>query len=363
MTMHVTTDGDNPYAPVIRSFFHQQFPTWDLSNRDLLEALTSAFLATNNLRYGPIPSPEVLVGIRDEIRGAILEQKSIPVLIPWGGRKADLRSGLDVAEVMAMRQIQDLQHRVTGFYAPGIKANIRLEDVNAYLLFESDGAAGRIAVAQYVEGMKALIEVLGMSDFLTPRPESSMFTEHEYMRTARLIEEPLATYLTMTDNMADEALHKTSMYEALKAEGWQGIIPTEQRIYYLKLYARLYPSAGHQENLARMARYFAGAWARHKLGGIGGKGIQIAFTPPVPGAPDGLFSKRVYYRTLPASMARTHIPGWRARGYLKISDSSVTPKLASFHDLPEGLEHCSVTLSSDDGISRVTVETPYVVVG
>ncbi|MDD3531184.1 MAG: hypothetical protein PHV99_01135 [Candidatus Pacebacteria bacterium] len=61
--------------------------------------------------------------------------------------------------------------------------------------------------------------------------------------------------------------------------------------------------------------------------------IQLNFAPPAPGTPAAIGERRIYYRTMPEQMTRNHLPAWRARGYLKIDGSRITPKIASWSDV------------------------------
>lgn len=96
----------------------------------------------------------------------------------------------------------------------------------------------------------------------------------------------------------------------------------------------------------------AGSLARHQLKATGSEEswgsnfIQLNFAPPAPGTPAAIGDRRVYYRTLPESMTRTHLPAWRARGYLKINGNDVTPKIASFSE-ELGLVPNTVVFSSN----------------
>jgi len=121
------------------------------------------------------------------------------------------------------------------------------------------------------------------------------------------------------------------------SSGWKGIIPLEQRDHYLSSYEKLYPNLNKEDYLKRLSIYFGGAWARAKLQMTGKqsywtKNLQLVFLAPFKGAPKGYADHYVYYRTLPLSQARTHIPAWRSKGYLKINGNSVTHKLTTFND-------------------------------
>lgn len=187
-------------------------------------------------------------------------------------------------------------------------------------------------------------------------------SERQYFDQSEAWRELILSYLLVSRGATDpRRIDEMQEWKRLAVAGWKGYIPEEQREFYIQRYRRIYPGLSESEYLNKLAAYLGGAITRYELGGTAAPAgvpsyITVSFVPPVPGAPDGLTSRRLYYRTLPAGAARTHIPAWRAKGYLRIhNDNTVTPKLASFGDVPEGLQRCSVILGG------VRVETDYLV--
>jgi hypothetical protein len=139
----------------------------------------------------------------------------------------------------------------------------------------------------------------------------------------------------------------------------------EQRAYYRKIYEKLFVGISPADATHKLARYLSGVLVRNNMGGRGddpswgGKFIQVTFHAPIPGAPPETVRHYVRYRTLPMSMATTHIPPWRAKGYLKMAGRKATPKIASWHDLPPGLVPQTATLT--DGKETVEVKADYLI--
>jgi hypothetical protein len=110
--------------------------------------------------------------------------------------------------------------------------------------------------------------------------------------------------------------------------------------------------------------YFAGAKVRYDLNGRAqpvtpvGSFIQVTFIPTVPGAPVSLFNNALYWRTVPASQGRTHIPPWRAKGYFKIG-TEVLGKITSFND-PLVKELIPSTTIIQNGIDKLEITTDYI---
>lgn len=355
--MQVRGNPDDPYLPVIERFLRTEIGG-RIDNRGvLLDALTEVLVGTNNLRYGPRPSPEQLVSIRQVITHHTEQGTPIPFLVPWGSRKPNIRHSVDVAELMGLRVMVDLHERIGRHYNPGAMFSIRVEDTNAEYMFRRETVNGP-AVAQYRDRFVKLAQVV-RGGVLIPHPESELMDPFDYLnRTAALVP-IIEAYINQTDTHADDAKRlPASMIDI----GWKGIIPDEQREFYRSRYRKLYPNENAGMTNRRLAEYFAGSLARYQLGGTGAPNepfITLSFVPPVPGTPDSLASRRLYYRTLPASMARSHMPGWRAKGYLRIGEGTVTPKITSFQDLPSDLHQCVVTLTSDDGECSTDLQTDY----
>lgn len=359
--MKVQPEGDGPYNDTIRGFLIQQFPTVLTDKKDLLEAVSAVILGTNNTRYGPLPPPEVQVGIREVIRKAVAREIPIPALIPWGGRKTHPRVSVDVAEIMALKGMAELAARVAAYYPPGLNLTVRLEDTGALHLFRDEGNVNRASVLEYTASFVHLTEVMGLLGTVNPIPESTLMNERAYFEATAQISHHMMSWLVD---------HEPNAMGALEALGWKGDVPSEQQEFYLSRYRKLYPTESYTCHLRRLADYLAGSLARYKLGGTAapeelGKGefITLSYVPPIPGAPASLTQKRVYYRTLPANLARTHIPAWRGKGYLRIGNGNVVPKITSFGEWRDSLAQtysCPTKLTSDDGGASVVVDIDYV---
>jgi hypothetical protein len=334
---------DDPYGGLLCNYLQQEFPgAFALDKGDMLEALANAMVGTKETRYGPLPSPEHLVETRKTIREAIAADKPIPVLVPWGSVKADFSAGLDMAEASAIKRLVCLAKTVRGFYPPGVEMVIRIEDISGYSLFEleRDMFELRSAINSYSADLKALVAMMGGQVGVRGQLESEMRNAPGFDAAFRENLLLMERYLLASQQIATVApdhLQNLDEYKALAAKGWRGVISLEQRSHYLDAYRRLYADWDESRLIRRLALYFAGAMTRHQLDMVGrqehwDRFVQLAFVPPIKGLPEGYNSRYVYWRTLPLSCARTHIPPWRAKGYVKIAGDSVTPKLTTFGD-------------------------------
>lgn len=355
-----STHSENPYREVILNFLSQQFPATVRTPDGKLDALTGAFIATSHIRFGPNPSPENLVAIRKVISSAVETWKPIPVLMPWGSRKPD-NGTVDVAEIGALKMLEALQLRVQSFYPPGITIRLRVEDVAGQYLWKDDGSEAIQGSRLYTKEIKRLVDVLAFNSFIDLVYESEIIDAERFRLEADSFRPLFLDYLIDTDAYGIDADVK-SRY-ALNSIGWSGDISMEQREFYRRRYAKSYPGVTAREQTEKLAGYFSGVMARKVLAGYGSEKcgdnfINLTFAPPVPGLPLGQVDRRIYYRTLPDTMAKTHIPPWRARGFLKIEGREIKMKLDNFDPALELIE-CSVDFG--DGEQTVNVRTPHLV--
>lgn len=352
----------DPFAPAISRFVQMEFPQQIVpGNGDLLEILSTTIMGTKQTRYGPKPAPEGQVAIRDVIRKYTALGEPIPFMVPWGSQKPDSTS-VDVAELMAIRTLDCLHQRVRAYYDPGVVFNVRIEDASAPFLYKENAEQKRAGAARYVADMTKLTKVLDVRKHIRMMPEGSRVTE------AKFAEEAEQHWKLMLDKI--KTVRSGIIYKAhdplnaeLEARGWKGGINPETIEFYLERYSRLYPNRDEEYNTGVLARYFATALARKRLGVRGdcpaweGSFIDMSFAPIVPGT-DAHFARRVQYRTMPSTLTRNHMAPWRSKGYLAIADDgTVEPQLAHMNE--ERPYNENVTVIERDGLS-VEVRTDYI---
>lgn len=354
--------GDNPYEQQIRQFITAVFPqAFTCNATDLVDLLSTLILGTKQTRFGPNPSPEVTVAIRDVIRKAMAEQKPVPFMVPWGSEKPDGGGIVDIAELMALKQLAELQRKAVELYRPGLDFVIRVEDASAPYLFYETPDAAREAAAVYTTSFDLLVKVLGI-DFVTLAPESLFVSEEDFNAQADeflpVVEQALRLYDEQQPKQAETTLATI---------GWSGGgIAFETRQFYYGQYEKAYPNKDRNARRHILARYFASAVARRVLKIRGdrpeweGEFLDLSFVPATPGT-ENYFGRRVHYRTLPRAMSSVHMPPWRAKGYLEIDETNNTrARLASYNDLPEDLERAFVQFKGN-GV-EVKLEADYVCV-
>ncbi len=380
--MHIKTKHIEPtYQKSVRGFLYQSFPQVmsEASQEDLLEGTFEAIMGSGQVRYGPKPNIESQAAIRSVVRAAISDHAPIPVLMPYGSRKPDISTGVDVADLSALRMLEALNNSVRTYYAPGLDIRLRLEDTTGEFLFEEEGESFLRHSRKYVQDMINLIEVLGMT-FISPVKESDLMRQPDsrgigfkpefydtdgFWKLARDSRELFVAYLTESRGLPDDQKIYAPTFIPLMEAGWNGPINDEQRAFYINQYKRRYPAARDEELIYMLATYFASVRARVLMGAMGqrtewGKDyLKFYFGAPVPGVPKELVDKTIHYRTIPASFSRNHIAPWRSRGYLRIhEDGTATPALMSpFEAQHVVLQPASVTFETDH--KKVEVDVSY----
>jgi len=352
----ITTNQSDPYGVLISNYIKSEFPIFlQRTDSALLDLLTTAIVGTGQTRFGPTPSPESLVAIRQVIAHHLTQQTPIPFLVGWGSEKPD-GSPLDVAELFGFKMLKCLSERIKNFYIPGIVVNVRVEDASAPHLFFDRQEQARLDASHYTQAMVKLAKVLSLDHIIRVIPESTLVSEAAFNKEADSILPAMHAHIM--EPASQEALNN------LKALGWSGAISQETRDYYLGRYARNYPQNTAEQNAYILARYFSGSLARRKLGttGVskswGGQNLEISFWQPTPGIATDLFPRRLYYRTLPSGITNNHIPPWRAKGFFKIGDK-VKASLTSFNSTEFEFNPYSVTLSNS--VASQTLRADYVV--
>lgn len=358
MQIHVK---DELYQSDIARYFSKELPILQPTKSNLLEILSEIIIGSKEVRYGNIPAPEHLVNVRGVIRNAIENDAPIPFLVPFGGIKADKTGDIDVAEFAAIKRLNSLGECVKKYYSQGVVMNVRIEDINALYLY---GESSSFAVENYSYNLTQLIRMLRTVS-LMPVAESTILNKADYFIIADANRSPIFHYLVESD-LNPSLIGKGDSYQRLVDIGWKGEIPKEQRDFYVNRYEKLYPGKQRHEYLEMMAKYLAGSKARHqmkataepKIDGVGF--IQLNYTQPVPGAPLTMFNNAIYYRTLPLSEARTHMPAWRSKGYLKINEhGQIKAKITNFHE-KEIIDNLTPAVTElIDGDNKVVLRTDY----
>ena len=353
----VNIQSTDPYAAFIRRFIVTEFaPLAKNNGHETLDLVTDAIIASGQVRYGPVPSPESLVAMREVIRHWMGLSMPIPFMSPWGSEKPDGSGQIDIAELGAVKTLTCLNRRVQAVYPPGVKFSLRVEDLGAPHLFFERMDAARKEAKFYTDGLINLIKVLGLNTFIIISPDSNICDETTFNTLADSI---LPTMERHLQNIEDPA-----PISDLMEMGWNKPVAPETIDHYISGYTKMYPEKDMCAKLHVLARYFAGSLARKKLNMTGllpgweKHHLEIYFGKTPPGLLPSHYLRRIHYRTLPCSLTTNHIAPWRSKGYLRIADSGVTAALASYR-APNDYNPFRVELEKD-GLKQV-IQSDYVV--
>lgn len=347
------TGGDevDPYLQSIVNMAEMEFPGAKTKDRcAVFEAVSEELVGTKQHRFGPTPSPESLVAIREVVLQAINAGKPIPILIPWGGSKQGPWD-LDIAEVMALKQVKCLIERVRHHYEPGVDVRIRLEDLTDNVMF-ADVPGWSAKTKRYTDTFSNLHDMLMPSQSMVML-ESRLVDPKTH---ANLVEFNGAHILKVLDLPEDQR------ESAIKHQipDWSGSLPDEQLDFYRRAYIKFYPDETNEQRDARLATYFGSAIARFMLGSTGaapywGKYITLAFT----GIPWSKAGRRIYYRSIPERYTNQHRAPWIGKGYVRINGRTATPAIAGFNG--DGLNFVPARLRFVSDFANITVDADYVV--
>lgn len=323
------------YADVISRFFYESLPIVPVSDDVRFEAVAAEVFGTKQRRFGPMPSPEAQVAVRNVLRAS---PGRLTLVMPWGASKQSDGAKLDVLEFMAIKQLACLRCSLAKF---GVETDFvfRMEDLGDRWLF---GDARVPVVAEYVQTFS---QVAAMLLYGASVRTESMYTRWDDFRALAESVVP-AFYAVLTGR---------SPVASLADIGWAGTLPQAQRDYYYAAYAKLYPGQDHDRI---MARYFAAALARVKLRATCAPDVPhvtVCFSHPIPGAP--VNRPQVFYRTLPERCTHQHKAPWMASGHLEVGDDGTCcPKYTGETTATDRLTEHNVKLF------EATVTAPYVVV-
>lgn len=363
--MKITGKGE--YGDIISLYFQRGFPkAVTMSKDNLLEVLSDLLVGTKEYRYGPKPKVESLYTIRQTLIKAIELDAPIPILVPWGGRKADHTLSVDVAEASALKQLIALDEVVKQFHPAGLHIHVRIEDLGASWIYRVSDFDIEESIERYSSDMVKLINILKGSTQMEAIRESKLMDRNNYFQLSEKYSELIEETITDLKAYKDLDINTIPAFVKLKEMGWKGVIEKEQQQYYIDRYKKLYPGRKEAEYVLMLADYLGGSKARYDLDGRGepdsavGSYIQITFVPPVPGAPKQMFSNTLYYRTIPESSGRTHIAPWRGKGYMEIIDDYPVAKVTYKGSDVADLEASEVTIFEDgDEDNALVIRADY----
>lgn len=358
ITLHET---DNPYQKVIRDAIELAFPVpEEISKDQAIDAVLAEIISSSKIRFGPAPILESRYLMHQVVSKCIENDQPINIMVPYGSMKPDGSSYPDVADIMAIKMLKCLDHRVKKYWTPGIRVKMRVEDIGGYWLFRELGQDQEKTNDLYVSNFLKLVRML-CPFVVESMLESDLLDRSDYFEDCERTRPHILKYLEALDD-SDDQTYIDCMLSTIEGLGWKGVIPSEQRVFYYGRYMKMYGDADLDSCRRRLADYFAGALARYRLGGVGYENtfeknefIQLNFASPVPGVPRDLANRIINYRTIHGKYTRDHLPPWRALGYLRIyNDNETRPAVVGArHSLD--MKDCFATLRGEHEDALVNI--------
>lgn len=296
------------YEDLISKFIFENFPALPVKGSIKFEAIVSEIIGSKQRRFGPLPSPEIQVAVRDYVR----DNETLHFFLPWGASKQDDGATIDIAELMALKQLLCLKESLARYNREAV-FHFRIETLTDRYLF---GPSRFRQIRDYAAAFQSLAkDILGCQT--QPIMEGQLATSMEFNERADFYAPVFYNYLKGSVGI-----------DRLVDIGWTGTIPQEQQDYYYHSYKIFYPNKDHQWELAR---YFAATLARVKLKATAAPSVPhivIAFTHPVPGSP--VSKARLHYRAIPEKYTNHHRSPWLSQACFEIGeDNSCTPKFVN----------------------------------
>lgn len=307
-----------------------------IDNRDnnLANIIAQLCIGSKRVRAGNYPSQFCFNSILNLIEKKISANEPIPLIVPMGPHKTVINENIDLAEIYALKTLSSLNLKICKYYPKGLIFYLREEDITGWFLTGTNKEV-RQNIEQYLNGFERLTRVLGYEKFIIPFRESDLIEYKDIVASIDIYSNPIRSYLNDTKEVLDNNYQNYTSYKALKELGWKGNIPIEQRNFYRERYKRHYPEKSMQEIEEMIVNYLAISFAKSQLSALAPKEInnefiQLTFAPQIPGIPQDIVSRRLYYRTLPTNISRMHLPFWRAKGFLTL-DKDVNFALSNWN--------------------------------
>ncbi|MDD3265830.1 MAG: hypothetical protein PHC75_01450 [Burkholderiales bacterium] len=312
------------------------------SSNTLVDTIAQLLIGSKKVRFGKYPSNHCIHAIKEIIHQKIANNEPIPILVPMGPHKTIVNENIDLAEVYALKTLSSLNSRVSKLYSKGLHIYLREEDITGWFL-TGTSANVRESIEKYLANFEMLIRILKYDSFITTFRESQLVNYEDIVALINVYSNPIRNYINDTNYNYDNYQELTS-YKVLMALGWKGEIPSEQRCFYRERYKRNYPNKSDFEIDEMIVDYLSISFAKSQFGALVPKHIkndfiQLTFAPPIPGIPQDIACRRIYYRILPVNISRMHLPFWRAKGFLNLSEEEPNLAINNWDDQDKFYRH------------------------
>jgi hypothetical protein len=297
-------------------------------------------IGTKKTRLGPRPCEEHFDYLEGIVNRYVAADIPIELITMWGGQKGygvcDGFFSAEIMDVMAMRRFAAVNAMVQQLHRPGIHVRVVWEDLTEMVMSHCGTLNVSNHVHTYREHLVALMNAMGINyvdivcetTLLCQQGVSiSGFLSDVCRYSAAMYDYWQASRLTPTSEW-----EQLSEYTTLRSLGWTGIIPQEQREYYIQRAKTENPLSDTDEHIKGICTYFAIALARyqHKMlratandanGAI--PPIKMSFVPYPPGTPHAMSKGRVELKVKDGKGSNKTIPPWAGFAVFVGNDASL----------------------------------------
>ena len=294
-----------------------------IKGADLEHTILRTLIGTSRTtRLGPMPSAETNKEILNRIHEKVKQNSPLEVTSAWGAIKTipSKDKGVDLAELLTLKQFHAISNAIKKIYPPGIRFNIFLGDSYYSYLYGFDSQ-----INNYYEGMKLLtkeykeVNLIRLSELCKDLDFIKQQCQNNY--------ELLRKYWFETSKISPELYDKTSSFRDLQEAGWIGTITPVMREFYLKRMTKLYPNESVEFRIDKIIHFFAYGLMISQNDLMGRKKAETSTVDacllrvPPPDLPRKLYSNRLRLRIVPESIAQSSAPPWTVAGTIDINDN------------------------------------------
>lgn len=284
----------------------------------LEETIYKTIVGTSSTtRLGTLPSEEAKKEILWRIGQKVKQGYPLEVTSAWGAIKTMpiKERGVDLSELLALKQFHAISSAVRMVYPPGVRFNIYLGDSFYSYLYGNDDR-----IEDYCEGMKLLaneyeeININRLGVFCNEIDCCEELCGHNY--------ELIKNYWYETIDIP-QANHTTMIsYQRLAEAGWVGIITPAMREFYINRMEKLYPEETDDYRTDKVIKYFAYGLMISQNDLMGRKNHETCtidacwLRVPPPDIPRQWTSNRIRMRIVPTKISKKSAPPWTIIGVL-----------------------------------------------
>jgi len=329
----------------ITTLFHSLFPpifekntahheTIKQSPRKQAEEMVNLIIGNRKERLGGRPDGENTLLLKQRAEKFIEAGLPIEIRLTWVPKKRTQNreeSFVDLCELLSLSRLYHLFIKGHKIYPPAFHYNAFFIDLEG-LFVEGDNPEVRMAMDQYIHGMRTLVSAIGLDSIFSIVRISETGSDKERGLWVSQMEEnfkKLKAYWLESEKEGIESYETYKSYKELSAIRWKGCIHQKTRDYHLKQLNSFGEDIPVEEKIDMVLRSFSASLLHHQFMILKTPGfaspLNISFIPPAPMIPTQLMKARINLRSMPSGLARVSCPPWSAKGLIAFHEREVKP--------------------------------------